>query len=338
MHGLRTYDIERFIWDQPLLQLIQLVICQPLQKVGLVSPGLAPSKTSSLLAQEVGTKEHAPQQAPDCKKSGPTACHSDPAERHSDVTGQPRDVPQHSASADKVKSQQGEQALLRIPAFFRVNMFMLLEKEEISSGGHAVPISAAAVTRLQERLRARPNAKASTEAERMKSNEQAKKPQEGSAGSASPAGAPGTPRARGAKLGSSGAQHPVEQSARSAASRGAPETSRARGAKLRSSGDRGETKVFYTTPPDTNDWMYRRELFKKLDQKYGPFSLDAAASASGDNAHCKKYCSEEDSFGEDSQRREGLGQFPFQRCATLRQPLFGGEEGRSEPFRHLHPA
>ena len=297
---------------------------------------------SSLSAHENGTKEQAQQQAPECEKeevgraglllakSGPTAGTSDPAERHSDVTGQPRDVPKQSASADKVKTQHGEQGVLKIPAFFRCNMFMLLDEEVLDGGEYAVPVSAHAISQLYARKhakkRGRPpkrksaKAKASAKASASQSKPEVREPQEGSPGSAPPVGAPGTTCARGAELGSSAGTDPVEESARSAPSRGAPETSRARGAKLRPSGE----------PSDTNDWMYRRELFNKLDRQFGPFTLDAAASQSGDNAHCKRFCSESASFLERQLRGEKVwANFPFKGVRQFLQHYL--DEKRADP-------
>ena len=51
-----------------------------------------------------------------------------------------------------------------------------------------------------------------------------------------------------------------------------------------------------SAPVDNEDWMYSRALFLELDQQHGPFTLDAAASADGNNAQCKAFCSAGDSF------------------------------------------
>ena len=268
---------------------------------------------------------------PTAGKSGPTAGTPDPAgERIPDVTGQPRDVPlQKDASADEVKSRQGEQGVLKIPAFFRSNMFSLLEEEELSQGGIVVPLSCTAISQLHERKharrrgrppkkkpaaakakpRGRPKGSTKAKASKRKSGDSSEEPMEESAGTASPCGAPGTSCARGAKLGSSGGlergdRGSLEGSAGSASPSDVPGTSCARGAKLRSSG----------APPqrDTSDWMYRRDLFMELDKQYGPFTLDAAASEDGDNAQCKRFCSKSASFLDQTLRGEKIwANFPY---------------------------
>ena len=70
-----------------------------------------------------------------------------------------------------------------------------------------------------------------------------------------------------------------------------------------------------SAPRDTEDWMYSRERFHDLDQKYGPFSLDAAASAGGENAQCKRFYSAQDSFLEKKLDGETIwANFPYQRA------------------------
>ena len=47
---------------------------------------------------------------------------------------------------------------------------------------------------------------------------------------------------------------------------------------------------------DNQDWMFDRGKFHTLNRQYGPFTLDAACSVTGDNAQCKEFCSKENSF------------------------------------------
>ena len=51
-----------------------------------------------------------------------------------------------------------------------------------------------------------------------------------------------------------------------------------------------------TQARDTQDWMFDRKRYHDLNLEYGPFTLDAAANANGDNAQCKQYCSKARSF------------------------------------------
>ena len=65
---------------------------------------------------------------------------------------------------------------------------------------------------------------------------------------------------------------------------------------------------------DTEDWMYDRAKFLELNEEYGPFSLDAAASSGGENAQCKRFCSKDDSFLQRPLHGETVwANFPYQR-------------------------
>ena len=65
---------------------------------------------------------------------------------------------------------------------------------------------------------------------------------------------------------------------------------------------------------DSEDWMYDRAKFLELNEEYGPFSLDAAASSGGENAQCKRFCSKDDSFLQRQLNGETVwANFPYQR-------------------------
>ena len=106
-----------------------------------------PSRPGKTQLASNGTKEHCLTAGSACEreedgksgptagnKSRPTAGHSDPAERHSDVTGQPRDVlVQKDADASCGKTQTGDdqRVQVKIPAYFRsVNAFEVLSDLE----------------------------------------------------------------------------------------------------------------------------------------------------------------------------------------------------------------
>ena len=47
---------------------------------------------------------------------------------------------------------------------------------------------------------------------------------------------------------------------------------------------------------DRQDWMLKKEIFKELDAAYGPFTVDACADPSGDNAHVPRFYHAKNSF------------------------------------------
>ena len=47
---------------------------------------------------------------------------------------------------------------------------------------------------------------------------------------------------------------------------------------------------------DRQDWMLKKDIFKELETAYGPFTVDACADSSGDNAQVEKFYHEENSF------------------------------------------
>ena len=55
-------------------------------------------------------------------------------------------------------------------------------------------------------------------------------------------------------------------------------------------------KVKAKAERDTEDWMFARSRFHEQDAEYGPFTMDAAAHPSGDNAQCKRFCSKKNTF------------------------------------------
>ena len=69
---------------------------------------------------------------------------------------------------------------------------------------------------------------------------------------------------------------------------------------------------------DNNDWKFDRSEFKRLNKKYGPCTVDAAASANGNNAQLSRYYSVEDSFFRHHLRGEMIwGNFPFDRMGEF---------------------
>ena len=51
-----------------------------------------------------------------------------------------------------------------------------------------------------------------------------------------------------------------------------------------------------TAERDTEDWMFARSKFHELNAEFGPFTMDAAAHHSGNNAQCKRFCSKKNTF------------------------------------------
>ena len=62
-------------------------------------------------------------------------------------------------------------------------------------------------------------------------------------------------------------------------------------AEVKSDTEQGEVHCVSTSSKDQDDWMFDRLRFMELDDQFGPFTLDAAASANGDDAQCKNFCS-----------------------------------------------
>ena len=90
-------------------------------------------------------------------------------------------------------------------------------------------------------------------------------------------------------------------------------------AKKKSNGTRKEKKVprksAVAMDRDTEDWMFDRAKFHELDQEYGPFTLDGAANANGDNSQCKRFCSKEKSFMDQDLTGETVwANFPYERA------------------------
>ena len=235
-----------------------------------------------------GTKEHcltAGQQiakdtksGPTAGKSGPTAGNSDPAERHSDVTGQPRDVlEQKDANASVGKSQsQGG--------------IEGLGKAALSVPAYFQSVNQFAVlaTTCEEAGEDTGNmeANATSQLYERKTPRNLKR-RRGRPPKAVEKQEMPTPRKR------------KETKKR-------PSTKEKKGAPDQPS----------AVDRDPEDWMYSRERFHALDQEYGPFTLDAAASADGENAQCKAYCSAgESSFLEKKLHGETIwANFPYERA------------------------
>ena len=69
---------------------------------------------------------------------------------------------------------------------------------------------------------------------------------------------------------------------------------------------------------DTQDWKFDPAEFQRLNETYGPFTLDAAANPDGSNAQLDNYCSKDRSFlKEDLSGHTVWANFPFQRLWTF---------------------
>ena len=84
-------------------------------------------------------------------------------------------------------------------------------------------------------------------------------------------------------------------------------------------------------PRDVEDWMYSRKGFAEMNQAFGPFTLDAAASTDGENAQCRAFCSASgDSFLDKKLDGETIwANFPFGRADVFIEHYL--EEKRRDP-------
>ena len=69
---------------------------------------------------------------------------------------------------------------------------------------------------------------------------------------------------------------------------------------------------------DSQDWLFDPAEFKRLQEEYGPFTLDAAANGDGSNAQIPNYCSKQRSFLQEELHGQNIwANFPFQRLWTF---------------------